>query len=370
MKVTREQVLAYRIEAQGLHREASSVTRLAVLDIGVQDSVADGARLAFDARLPATPPVGGVGPGSPLALVWSLRGAPHVHRRRDLDALAAALWPLSDADAGARMNQSGPHLAAAKLGGLEGFVASVDALESVLAAPTTKGAVSTALTPKVHEAFTSYCRVCKATHVSDSVLRAAALAAGVELEPDTAPPVLLPRANARHPRTNDPRALGQLISAYLSLLGPASPAEVAGYLQARRAEIAALWPADLAEVTVDGRLAWLPAGQLPALRAPRPPELVRLLSPFDPYLQARDRDLIVADRAAHKALWPILGRPGVLLVAGEVAGLWRARSRGRTLALSIETFGPIPAPDWSRIEAEAARIGAVRGAADVSVTRS
>ena len=370
MKVTREQVLGYRIAAQGLVRETTSVSKLAVLDIGVQDSVADGARLAFDARLPATPPVAGIGPGSALALVWSLRGAPHVHRRRDLDSLAGALWPLSDADAGARMNQTAPHLAAARLGGLDGFTASVDALESVVDAPTAKGAVSTAITPKVHEALKRYCRVCQATHIGDSVLRAVALPADLELEPGTAPPVLVPRSKARHPRANDPRALHRLITAYLTLLGPAGPGEVAGYLDARRADIEARWPDHLAEVTIDGRPAWLPAGQLPALRAAARPELVRLLSPFDPYLQARDRDLIVPDRADHKTLWPVLGRPGVLLVDAEVAGSWRVRVSGRKLALSIEAFGPVPASTWSEVEAEAARVGAVRGASGVSVTRN
>ncbi len=48
------------------------------------------------------------GPGQPLALVWSLRGAPYVHRRDDLDAVAAALYPMSEQDAGGRLNETGP----------------------------------------------------------------------------------------------------------------------------------------------------------------------------------------------------------------------------------------------------------------------
>ena len=78
MDLTRAQVIAYRVAAQGLHREPATVGRLAVLAIGVQDSGAESARLAFDARLPSPPRAGGVGPGKPLALVWSLRGAPYV----------------------------------------------------------------------------------------------------------------------------------------------------------------------------------------------------------------------------------------------------------------------------------------------------
>lgn len=211
LKASRSQVLSYRVDALGLHRQLSRVTDLAILDIGVQDSVAEGARLAFDARLAATPPFGGVGPGRPLALVWSMRGAPHVHRRRDLDALAAGLWPLSDDDAGGRMNQTRPHLRRHDLTGLDGYRGTTEALRSAVSAPTAKGAVSAAVTPHVHDALKGYCRGCRAMHVGDSVLRATALPAGLELEPDTSPPVLVPRAKARWPVKSDPKSVQKLI---------------------------------------------------------------------------------------------------------------------------------------------------------------
>jgi hypothetical protein len=366
--VSRQQVIAYRVAEQGLHRTATSAANLAVLDIGVQDSAGAAAVLALDARLKSTP-AARIGPGHRLAVGWTLRGAPHLHRRGDLNALAGALWPLSDADASARLGETGRSIAKMGMSGREAFRLAVDAVHQVVTEPMGKGAVSTAVTRKLPPAMGRDCRGCKTVHVSDPMLRLAALPAGVEFEPDTAPPVLLPRPGAVRPDGIDVLSLQKLITAYLTLLGPATSTDVAGYLDARRADVAAVWPDGLAEVSVEGRAAWLPAARVTALVEARGLEIVRLLNPFDPYLQARDRDVIVPDPAAQKALWPVLGRPGVLFVDGEVAGLWRPRSSGKKLTLNVGAFAPLPPSAWQAIEAEAARIAAVRGASDVRVSR-
>jgi Winged helix DNA-binding domain len=366
---SREQVIAYRVAAQGVHRTARSVGELAVLDIGVQDAAPELARLSFDARLAGAAPPDGIGPGESLALVWSLRGAPHVHRRKDLDALAGALYPLSEADATGRLNETGPSVARAGIAALDQYAIAAGAMRAVVRKPTGKGAASTAVTKRIPAAMGRDCRGCKAVHISDSAMRSASLAAGLELQPGTSPPVLQPRAGIRVADRADIPALQRLILAYLALLGPATQSDVAGYLDARRADVATIWPDDLAEVSVDGRATWLPADRVEALTSAPPPEVVRLLGAFDPYLQARDRALIVPERALHKTLWPVLGRPGALFVDGEVAGTWRPRAAGRKLTLKVEAFAPLPPSIWTAVEAEAERVAAVRGAAEVTVTR-
>lgn len=373
MKATREQVIAYRVAAQGLHRDTASVGRLAVLDIGVQEAMGQPAALAFAARLPARVSVRpgdlAIGPGHRLALAWTLRGAPHVHRRRDLDAVAAAMWPLSEADAAGRLNESGPSVKRAGIAALDQFRLAVDAMREVVTSPTAKGAASTEVTRRIPAPMRRDCRVCKTHHVSDSAMRAAAPAAGLEMEPGTAPPVLVPRKGARLPSEPDLAALAALAVSYLTLLGPAGVGEFAGYLEARRADVATAWPDGLAEVSVDGRAAWLPESCMKALRSAPAPEVVRLLGPFDPYLQARDRDLIVPDKAVHKILWPVLGRPGVLFVDGEVAGTWRTKTSGKKLTINVEAFVPLPPKVWKQVDAEAERVAEARDAADVSVSR-
>jgi hypothetical protein len=376
MKATRKQVIAYRVAAQGLHRDtAPSVRDLGVLDIGVQEAMGHPAALAFAARLPLSVPVAPaavpIGPGHQLALAWTLRGAPHVHSRRDLDLVARALWPLSEADATGRLNESGPSVKRAGIPALEQFTRAVDAMRAVVTEPTAKGAASTAVTKKLPAPMRHDCRACKTKHVSDSAMRSAAPAAGLEIEPGTAPPVLVPRAGATLPDGPDPSAVAALARGYLTYLGPADVGEFAGYLEARRADVAEVWPADgLAEVTVDGTSRWLPEDQLDALRSAPAPAIVRLLGPFDPYMQARDRDLIVPDKSVHRLLWPVLGRPGVVFVDGEIVGTWRTKTSGKKIAITVDAFAPLPPKVWKQVEAEAERVGEARGAADVSLVRA
>ncbi|HYU66414.1 MAG TPA: crosslink repair DNA glycosylase YcaQ family protein [Jatrophihabitantaceae bacterium] len=363
--VRREQVIGYRVGAQGLLRDGSSLGKLAVLDFGVQDS-GDSARLAFDARLRRTPSLRGVGPGEPLALAWTLRGAPHLHRRADLDWLAAALWPLSDADALGRVD-AGSTMKKAGMPGLAGFAAGAEAMRKVVTAPMGKGAASTAVTAATPDTLHRYCRSCQATHVFELIFRMGSLPAGIELEPGTAPPVLVPRPGAVVATSADPAAVQRLIRAYVTLLGPATQGDVAGYLGARRADLASVWPDDLVEVDVEGRPAWAAPERLAALRKAKAPRLVRLLGAFDPYLQARDRLLIVPDKAVHKVLWPILGRPGVLFVDGEVVGTWRPKSGKARLEITVDPFAPLPPAVRREAEREAERVAAVREAPDVRV---
>jgi Winged helix DNA-binding domain len=360
MELSRQQVITYRVAAQGLLRDGASADELAVLDIGVQDT-SGSAALSLDARLRKPEPV----PGS-LALAWTMRGAPHLHRRHDLDRFAAALFPLSDADALARVDASAS-MRKAGIAGLDGFRTALKALRTIVTMPTGKGAASTALTKATPGGMHRYCRSCQATHVFEMVLRLPTLAAGIELEPDTAPPVLVPRADALQPDEPDVAALQAVVRAYLTLLGPGTISDAADYFGVRGADLGPVWPDDLVEVGVEGRRGWLPAEAASSIRRRRKTRLTRLLGAYDPYLQARDRDLIVPDAAVRKTLWPILGRPGVLFVDGEVVGIWRPKSAKSRLHLAVEPFAPLPPGVRRDVEHEAERVAAARGAADVEV---
>jgi hypothetical protein len=166
------------------------------------------------------------------------------------------------------------------------------------------------------------------------------------------------------PSANTEKLTG-LARTYLRFLGPATIPDVADFLGADKTELAASWPEDLVEVDVDGRIGWFPQDRLAALRKPAEPPRVRFLPPGDPYLQTRDRPLIVPDNTARKTLWRILGNPGALLVDGEIVAAWRAKAVGRRrLELRLEPFDELPPDIGPELEAEAARMAEARGIAE------
>ena len=370
MDLTREQVIGHRIAAQQLDRDPvprRAATDAAVLDLGVQDSGRDGASWALVNRgVPIASP-DALAAADDLALVWSLRVSPHYYRRADLVDVMTAVSPFDEADATRRLLGAADPVAAIGVGVREAVAVVARAQRALVTAPMVKGELSTRLTAELPESYAAWCRPCQAHHVPESLFRLAALFGGLELEPATSPPVL--RRIPGWPRRPAGIASGaeaaaphlQVIRAYLRLLGPATPADVAGFLDTTATVIKPYWPDDATEVRVGGKKKWL----LGELRAAEP--VVRLLGPYDLLAQGKDRDLLVPDPAHRKQLWPVLGRPGPVLADGEIVGWWRPRAKGRKLDLEVELWQPKPATRKA-VGVQAERLATHRGLALGSIT--
>jgi hypothetical protein len=360
VKVDRAQVMAYRVAALQLDRRVRRrPADLAVADLGIQEYTPGSTQVALAARTTATLD------DDRLLMVWAARGAPHLHRRTALPALAQALWPVSDADASARI--ASPQISAGAKLGIAAFTATAQAMRAVVTRSMPRGEVSTQVSARVPESVTYDCRTCGARHISGALWQHAGLAGGVFVESRGSRATLAPIDG--WPGVPQ-RAEGTdgLLATYLRLLGPATPSEVASYLGTRAKEIRAVWPEGLAEVEVDGRQAWLPPGSLAALRKPAPAQGMRLLPAMDALLQARDRDVLVPQRAHQQQIWRTLGNPGVLLLDGEISGIWRAKMAGRRVDLTVTPFATLSKKAQAMLDDEAAVVAAARGAAEVRVT--
>lgn len=347
---TRAQVLRHRVHAQQLDRPAGTVKDTAVLDIGVQDTGPDGGLWALVLRGVDVAAV----PAGALSTVWTIRGAPHLYRRADLPGVAAATAPFSDADAGKRIYDAAKPLKAAGIPVLEALDTIASRMREIVTAPTVKGEVSARLTAVLDEPYVRECVPCAAVHPWEQPFRLAALRAGLELQPGTSPPVLQPVAGLA-PAHEVPEHL-DVVRACLRLLGPATPTLVAGYLEAPVKDVQARWPEDAVPVEVDGEQRWV-LGEVGTDASPA----VRLLGPFDLFLQARDRELLVPGRERRAALWPTLGRPGAVLADGEIVGAWRPRKSGAALTVTVEPWTRVSAALREALGEQAARLAAFRG---------
>ncbi|MBE9375407.1 AlkZ family DNA glycosylase [Saccharopolyspora sp. HNM0983] len=169
------------------------------------------------------------------------------------------------------------------------------------------------------------------------------------------------------PEVAPDRARAALLRRYLHCYGPSTSRDFAGWLGVRTGDVEPWWRLlddELAPVEFGGRQAWALAGDLDVLRSPPEPRGVRLLPPRDPYTQLRDRDTIL-DQRHHRRVWKAVGEPGTVLADGRIAGLWRPKKSGRTLALTVTPFGPLPAEHRAALQGEAEQVAALRGASSV-----
>ncbi|MGX7828238.1 DNA glycosylase AlkZ-like family protein [Actinokineospora sp. 24-640] len=364
MDLTRGQVLAHRIARHGLHRDTAEVTALDVLALGVQETGAGSARVALAARLPE-----GVALGHPdLAVVWAQRGAPHLLRRADIAAHAAALWPRGDADAAARLGTTAmKSLRAAGIAATAGFAAGAAALRSVVGEEMPRARASAEMTAALPPAYSYDCRACACTHVFGSLFQLVGLPAGVEVVAETRPARLRPLPG-RHPLP-EPGDPSGLVAAYLRLHGPAAPGDLAAYLDTTKSVVAGMWPSGLVPVRVEGRAAALPEEDVEAVRAaPEAGALVRLLPPMDPLAQGRDREVLVPDARRRKEVWRVIGNPGVVLAGGDIAGTWRTRVAGSRLDVAVTFFDAPARSVAAAVEVEAQRVAAARGLSAARIT--
>jgi len=362
LKVERAQVIAYRVASLGLATRGDlRPADLAVLDLGVQEYTPGSVRVGLAARTSAELD------DDRLLMVWAARGAPHLHRRRDLPALVRQLWPVSDADASARI-KSGQIRDGVKLG-IEAFRVTASAFREVLTSSMPRGEVSAEVSRRVPSSLTYDCHACQARHIAGNVWQHSGLAGGVEVETRGKDATLGPIEGAP-PMPASNAGVGDLIETYLRLLGPATPSEMGRYLGSTTADMRKVWPSEsLAEVTVDGRKAWLPRSSVADLESAPTPSGVRLLPAMDALLQARDRDLLAPDRARQKQVWRILGNPGVLLLDGEIAGVWRAKMSGRKrVDLTVTPFERLTPARRAEIEEESSHVARARSVPTATVT--
>jgi Winged helix DNA-binding domain len=357
-----DQVLAFRLARSGLaSRDARGLAEAAACP--ASDFVRDSALLALAARAEdvSHQAYDDAIDGGDLVLAHIVRGAIHALAPGDFALYGRALLARDDDELGVQLGRQVQRLAAEK-----GF-APTEALEQVATATTKalangrrldKNALHEELRQRVDADLMPWCRSCKSHHVAPMLWRYATVKAGARLDSERR------YRNGKPGRAPDP---SEAVRRFLGFYGPSTAGDFAEWAGLAKPHARRLWDDvadDLAEVRVGRGAAWLLREDADALESPPAARGVRLIPPGDPYLQKPNRPLLAPDEELRKRLFRPVASPGAVLREGRLAGLWRAKAKGRKAEITVE---PLVRLARGELEQEAERVATLRGAADVAL---
>jgi DNA glycosylase AlkZ-like len=353
--VTDEQILAFRVARSGLAaRSADGLAEAAACP--ASDFVRDAALLALGARAEGVTRdeyLRAVD-GGELVVAYIVRGAIHALAPGDLALYGRALIARDDGELAAQLGRQMKRLAAehgfAPTDALaEGADATRDALSG---GPLDKNALHEALRQRVRPDYMPWCEGCGSHHVAPMLWRYATIEAGVRLD-----------AERRYTQADpggapDP---AEAVRRFLRFYGPAKTGGFAEWAGLAKPHAQRLWDeVDLA--AADG--GWILPEDTAALDSPPAAHGLRLIPPGDPYLQKPNRALLAPDAELRKRLFRPVASPGAVLHDGRLAGIWRAKAKGRKVEITVEPLEPLPRAE---LDDEAQRVAALRGAAEAKL---
>jgi Winged helix DNA-binding domain len=358
-RVDREQALAFRVAAHNLQeRLTAGAERRAAAVIGIQDFPPGMAPVALAARVEDA----GM---DELVIVYSYRGAAIAVAPADVAVFTVGLAPPDEAAARALVGNAVETLDPAGVGALDALDRVSAAVGDALAAgPLERDDFHQALRERLPDELLWWCRGCRSHHVHPSLWRATGVR-GVLAVAGRRGRVTVFGAPPAARAAGDPAA--ELARRFLHAYGPATHSELAawaGIAPAHARALLARVASEVEEVELLGRRALILAADAAALESPPAATGVRLLPPFDPFLDQRDRETLFPDPELRARARSGIGAPGVVLADGALAGLWRPQKKGKRLIVTVE---PLRRLARRAVEAEAAIVAPLRGATTAEV---
>lgn len=176
----------------------------------------------------------------------------------------------------------------------------------------------------------------------------------------TSPRRWIPDFEPADPQTG----LKAVLRRYLYAYGPAAPQHFAQWMAAPKrwaSELFASMADELEQVSLDGTEAWVLAGDTDM--PDEPPRGVLLLPYFDAYIVgSHPRELLFPGRAGERALGG--GQAGnfpVLMIDGDVAGVWHQRRAGKTIDFTVEPLGDLTGLQRRALDEQVERVAAFLG---------
>jgi len=136
-----------------------------------------------------------------------------------------------------------------------------------------------------------------------------------------------------------------LVRKFLHCYGPARADHFMSWLGCSSQQAHRLWNTiadEMVPIQIEGKTCYMLSADMDNLRsAEGDEEKLILLGAHDPYLDMRDRTIILEDKSFHKDVWKYVANPGVVLKGGRIIGTWKIKTIGKKLDLSVMTWETI-----------------------------
>jgi hypothetical protein len=134
-------------------------------------------------------------------------------------------------------------------------------------------------------------------------------------------------------------AARKLARKFLHCYGPTTAHAFASWLGCSEEQARRMWESvsdEMEPVKACGKGAFILSEDKDLLCSP--PSLQRellLLGGHDPYLDQRDRHILLGDKALHKQVWKTITNPGAILRYGEIVGIWTSKKKGKGIEIKM-----------------------------------
>ena len=127
-----------------------------------------------------------------------------------------------------------------------------------------------------------------------------------------------------------PDADKELMRKFLHCYGPSTVDCFMNWLGCSVRQAHRLWNTvadEIVPIQVEGKTGYMLSTDMDALlSAESDEETLILLGAHDPYLDMRDRTVILENKSFHKTVWRFVANPGVVLKGGHIIGIWKSKT--------------------------------------------
>lgn len=167
-----------------------------------------------------------------------------------------------------------------------------------------------------------------------------------------------------HPLDIVEEAEQELVRKFLHCYGPATLEYFMSWLGCSKPQARRLWATvseEMVSVEIEGKPHYLLHKDCTALMNPTgDAKSIMLLGAHDPYLDVRDKVVILEDKARQKTIWQFVSNPGVVLKGGRVAGIWRVKTLKEKLDITVTLWDKLNTAEQNELKQRVEEYAAFR----------